>query len=152
MALLGLHCCLGFPYLRRAGSTLYLQCSSFSLQWFLWLLSTGSRVQAPWLWLARAYCSEACGIFLDQGSNLCLLPWQADSLPLSHQGTTLSSPILNIFISHSEEIYIDPLLLTKVHPLFRFSHCFLMALFSPGSRSGQHVAFNPHFSLEPSRL
>ena len=24
------------------------------------------------------------GIFLDQGSNLCLLHWQADSLPLSH--------------------------------------------------------------------
>ena len=25
-------------------------------------------------------------IFPDQGSNLCLLDWQADSLPLSHQG------------------------------------------------------------------
>ena len=24
-------------------------------------------------------CSSACGIFLDQGSNLCLLHWQADS-------------------------------------------------------------------------
>ena len=30
--------------------------------------------------------SAACGIFLDQGSNPCLLHWQADSLPLSHQG------------------------------------------------------------------
>jgi len=30
-------------------------------------------------------CSTAGGIFLDQGSNLCLLHWQADSLPLSHQ-------------------------------------------------------------------
>ena len=29
-------------------------------------------------------CSAACGIFLDQGSNLCPLHWQADSL--SHQG------------------------------------------------------------------
>ena len=27
----------------------------------------------------------ACGIFLDQGSNPCLLYWQVDSLPLSHQ-------------------------------------------------------------------
>ena len=27
------------------------------------------------------------GIFLTQGSNLCLLPWQVDSLPLSHQGS-----------------------------------------------------------------
>ena len=27
------------------------------------------------------------GIFLTQGSNLQLLHWQADSLPLSHQGS-----------------------------------------------------------------
>ena len=30
-------------------------------------------------------CSAARGIFLDQGLNLCLLYWQADSSPLSHQ-------------------------------------------------------------------
>ena len=33
-------------------------------------------------------CSEACGIFLGQGSNLCVLHRQADSLPLSHQGSS----------------------------------------------------------------
>ena len=33
----------------------------------------------------RLSCFAACGILLDQGSNLCLLHWQADSLPLSHQ-------------------------------------------------------------------
>ena len=32
-------------------------------------------------------CSEACGILLDKGLNLCLLKWQMDSLPLSHQGS-----------------------------------------------------------------
>ena len=32
----------------------------------------------------RLSCSEACRIFLDQGSNPCLLHWQEDSLPLSH--------------------------------------------------------------------
>ena len=32
-------------------------------------------------------CSVACGILLDQGSNPCLLDWQMDSLPLSHQGS-----------------------------------------------------------------
>ena len=32
-------------------------------------------------------CSSACGIFLDQGLNSCLLHWQVDSLPLSHQGS-----------------------------------------------------------------
>ena len=42
---------------------------------------TGSVVVAH-----RLGCSMACGIFLDQGLNPCLLHWQADSSPLSHQG------------------------------------------------------------------
>ena len=36
-------------------------------------------------------CSTSCGISLDQGSNLCLLHWQADSLPLSYQERPLLS-------------------------------------------------------------
>ena len=32
-------------------------------------------------------CS-ACGIFLNQGLNLCPLFWQADSLPLDHRGSS----------------------------------------------------------------
>ena len=35
----------------------------------------------------RVSRSTACGIFPDQGSNPRLLPWQADSLPLSHLGS-----------------------------------------------------------------
>ena len=35
-------------------------------------------------------CSAAGGIFPDQGSNPCLLHWQVDSLPLSHQGSPQS--------------------------------------------------------------
>ena len=31
-------------------------------------------------------CSSACGIFPDQGSNLCLLHWQEDSLLLAPPG------------------------------------------------------------------
>jgi len=31
-------------------------------------------------------CHDLQGVFLTQGSNLCLLLWQEDSLPLSHQG------------------------------------------------------------------
>ena len=31
----------------------------------------------------------ACGIFLDQGLNLCLLQWQMHSLPLSHQESSI---------------------------------------------------------------
>ena len=32
-------------------------------------------------------CPVAGGIFPDQGSNPCLLRWQADSSPLSYQGS-----------------------------------------------------------------
>ena len=45
-------------------------------------LSTGSVIVAH-----KLSCSAACGIFPDQGSNPCLLHWQANSLPLSHQGS-----------------------------------------------------------------
>ena len=33
-------------------------------------------------------CSEVCGIFPDEGSNLCLLHWQMDYLLLSRQENT----------------------------------------------------------------
>ena len=35
---------------------------------------------------------STCEIFPDQGSNLCLLHWQVDSLPLSHQRSSSSVP------------------------------------------------------------
>ena len=35
----------------------------------------------------RLGCCPACGIFLTQGLNPCLLQWQARSLPRSHQGS-----------------------------------------------------------------
>ena len=41
-------------------------------------------------------CPEACGIFLDQGSNPCPLRWQVGSQPLDHQG----SPVF-FFFSHT---------------------------------------------------
>ena len=80
-------------------------------------------------------CSTACGIHLDQRSNLnpCLLHWQAGSLPLSHQGrpspTFLNSllhyqvpplhlfyhsPYATVFIFHKHEIqkmYLSVILL-----------------------------------------
>ena len=49
------------------------------------LLLLGSRAQARFV-AHELSCSAACAILLDQGSNLCLLHWQADSLPLNHQG------------------------------------------------------------------
>ena len=56
----------------------------FSLWWLLLLWSIGT-----WASVVVAHgpsCSATCGIFLDQGSNLCPLHWQADSYPLCHQG------------------------------------------------------------------
>ena len=49
------------------------------------LLLVGWRAQARFV-AHELSCSAACAVFLDQGSNLCLLHWQADSLPLNHQG------------------------------------------------------------------
>ena len=40
--------------------------------------------------------SVACGIFGDQGSNSCLLHWQADSLSLSHQGSPIQPFTMNL--------------------------------------------------------
>ena len=45
----------------------------------------------------RLNCSAACGIFPDQGSNLCLLYWQVNSYPLSHQGNPFSFLFISIF-------------------------------------------------------
>ena len=83
----------------------FSSCSSLAQQVQL----TGSVVVAQ-----RLICPVACGIFLDQGSNLCSLYWQMDSLPLDRppekseksnflflfkQQVTVSNPkILNNFI------------------------------------------------------
>ena len=75
-----------------------LRCAGFSLRWLLLLRSMGSRRTGFSNWhvgsvvVARGLqstgsvvvahgrsCSVACGIFPDQGSNLCPLHWQADS-------------------------------------------------------------------------
>ena len=55
--------------------------------WLLLLRSTGSKVRTSVVVVHRLGCFAAYGVFSDQGSNPCLLHWQADSLPLSHQGS-----------------------------------------------------------------
>ena len=52
--------------------------------------STGSVV------VAQELCSQAWGIFLDQGSNSSPLFWQVDSCPLCHQGSPLILDIDNL--------------------------------------------------------
>ena len=75
--------CTGFSCCCRA-----LECSGFSSSgpWGPQLWRLGSRAQTQWSQYA-GLVSLPCGIFPDQGLNLCLLHWQADSSPLSHQGS-----------------------------------------------------------------
>ena len=91
--------CSGFSCCRACASRAH------RLQW-LWhmgsvvaavvpgLQSTSSTVVAHGL-----SCSETCGVFPDQGSNLCLLHWQAETLPLSHHG---SPAIILVVLSPSQ--------------------------------------------------
>ena len=77
----------------------WLWCLGFSLQWLLLLQSMGSKFMGFGSCGSRILegglsscgtwgsCSAACGIFLDQGLNLCSLHWQADSYPLYNQGS-----------------------------------------------------------------
>ena len=66
------------------------RCAGLSLSRPLLLRSTGSRRAGSVIVAHGPSCSAACGIFPDQGSNLCPLHWQADSQPLRHQGSPLS--------------------------------------------------------------
>ena len=68
------------------------RCAGLSLSWPLLLRSTGSRRAGSVVVAHGPSCSEACGIFPNQGSNPCPLHWQADSQPLRHQG----SPVANV--------------------------------------------------------
>ena len=103
-----LRCCAGSLQLQHPGdsSICSVQASHFVAfsRCGVWILGhlcfsgfghVGS-VLAPRLWgadsivVAQGFsCSQACGIFLDEGLNPCLLYWQADSLPLSHQGSRM---------------------------------------------------------------
>ena len=63
------------------------RCAGLSLSRPLLLRSTGSRRAGSAAVPHGLSRSVACGIFPDQGSNLCPLHWQADSQPLRHQGS-----------------------------------------------------------------
>ena len=73
-------------------------CAGLLLSRPLLLRSTGSRRAGSVVVAHGPSCSAARGIFPDQGSNPCLLNWQADSQPLRHQG----SPNVN---SYSEIMF-----------------------------------------------
>lgn len=110
------HCRTGaFPSWWRAGAA-ELRCAGFALRRLLLSQSTGSRAHG----LSRCVCqtpehrlgshgmrlggSTACGIFPDQGLNPCLLPWQAESLPLSHQGRSPGWGFINSQEKHHPQL------------------------------------------------
>ena len=82
----------GLSLVAASGGHSSSQCAGLSLPRPLLLRSTGSRRAGSVIVAHGPSCSAACGIFPDQGSNLCPLHQQADSQPLHHQG----SPVYNI--------------------------------------------------------
>ena len=92
LAMLGLCCCVGSSLVVVSGDHSSLWSVGFSLP------AVASLVGEHTLWGTHASVlvasgfvhglssSAACGILPNQGSNPCLLHWQGDSLPLSHQG------------------------------------------------------------------
>lgn len=94
-------------------------------------LCPGSVVLAPGLG-----CSEACEVFLVQGSNRRLLHSQADSYPLSYQG----SPILRTFNMNFSSILSSPTWLVAWALFIQQSNGILVC-----SHNGKSLQWQPVF-------
>ena len=79
-------------------------------------------------------CSVACGVFLDQGSNLCHLHWQVDSLSLSHLGSSIMKHVYSFKNLHYK------LILTLIMIVF---------IDESESRSVVSDSFQPHGLCSP---
>ena len=80
----------GLSPVETSGGHSSSRCAGLSLSRPLLLRSTGSRRAGSVVVAYGPSRSVACGILPDQGSNPCPLHWQADSLPLRHQGSPTS--------------------------------------------------------------
>ena len=58
-------------------------------------------------------CPLACGIFLDQGLNLCSLHWQVHFYPLCHQGSPYFLMFRHGFINFFLNIKLSVLIVEK---------------------------------------
>ena len=103
----------------------------------LGLWSTGSIVVAHGL-----SHFTACGIFPNQGSNLCLLHWQVDSLPLSHQG----SPCL-VFGEEIFQFFKSDLLRYNLHWLFLGTTVYKFWKHMQSYHNQEKPPFNIYFDL-----
>jgi len=118
-----LNCCTGFALVVMSSGCCLFAAYGVSLRW-LFLLQSTTREEH---WAFRSCssqalehrlgscgglrCSLACGIFLDQGWNQCLLNWEAASLPLSHQekpSVELCYLVFVSFCSLSREVQTCP--------------------------------------------
>ena len=88
----------GLSLVAASGGHSSWRCAGLSLSRPLLLRSTGSRRAGSAIVAHGPSRSAACGIFPDQGSNLCPLNWQADSQPLRHQGSPSPNLMLNLFV------------------------------------------------------
>ena len=87
MAALGLRCCV-----RASNCGGFSCCGALALRaWASVVVARGLQSAGSVVVVHGLHCSVACGIFPDQGSNLCPLHWQADSQPLCHQGSPIGS-------------------------------------------------------------
>ena len=95
MVLKGIYFWLQWAFVAVCGLSLAAADRGFLWWWLLWLQSTGSGARAlqqlqhggSVVVVCGLSCPSACGIFPDQGYNLCPLRWQVDSEPLDHQGS-----------------------------------------------------------------
>ena len=81
----------GLSLVVESGDHSSSRCTGLSPSWPLLLRSTGSRCAGSVIVAHGPSCSVACGIFPDQGLNPCPLHWQADSQPLRHQGSPITT-------------------------------------------------------------
>ena len=98
----------GLSLVAASGGHSSSRCTGLSLSWLLLLRSTGSRRAGSVIVAHGPSCSVACGIFPDQGSNPCLLHWQADSQPLCHQGSP--SKVFNPLVPQLVPTLLSPLM------------------------------------------
>ena len=82
------------------------RCAGLSLSQPFLLWSTGSRRAGSVVVAHGPSCSTACGIFPDQGSNLCPLHWQANSQPLCHQGSPLYCVFYSLFFPLRSSVWL----------------------------------------------
>ena len=90
-----------------------------------------ARALSPWASVVVApglSCSTECGIFPDQGLNPCPLHWQADSLPLSHQGSPFFGFDIKVMLANRISWGMSSLLLVSKTISERLGYFFFMYL------------------------